>query len=199
MFKDRLAIGSAAFLLLVLCLSDFAVAQTKSESRATSTTTYVIRWSVFNAGGKTEEATSESYRLKDAIGQPFIGKCESANYKLKVGFWAAKQVQVGIAEKFAESSTIPQIYSLSQNYPNPMVYATKIEYTLPKDSQISLRIYNISGQLVKTLVEEQQSAGNYKVSWDGRDESGKKVTSGIYFYKLQTQNYTQTRKLTLLR
>ena len=199
MFNNRLVTGCALFLLLVLCLPDFAIAQREPKGRASSTTTYVIRWSVLNGGGKTEEAISANYRLKDAIGQSVIGKCESENYKLEAGFWAAKPVQVGIAEKFAEPSTVPQVYSLSQNYPNPMVYATKIEYTLPKDSQSSLKIYNISGQLVKTLVNEQQRAGNYKLSWDGRDESGKKVSSGIYFYKFKTDDYTETRKMTLLR
>jgi len=63
----------------------------------------------------------------------------------------------------------------------------------------SLKIYNILGQLVRTLVDEEKAPGNYKVVWDGKDNSGKEVGSGIYFYQLKTEEYTATKKMVLLR
>jgi hypothetical protein len=87
----------------------------------------------------------------------------------------------------------------ASNYPNPFNPVTNIAYRLPEDSQISISIYNIKGQKVKTLVTGTQPAGSYNVTWDGKDESGKDVTSGIYFYKLRTQNNEITRKMLLLK
>jgi hypothetical protein len=101
--------------------------------------------------------------------------------------------------------TLPKICALSQNYPNPFTNATSIRYQLPVGSDVCLRIYSFTGQLVRTLVNAKKEAGYYNVVWDGRDDSGKKVTSGIYFYKIQTHtglgipDYTETKKLILLR
>ncbi|HID93250.1 MAG TPA: choice-of-anchor D domain-containing protein, partial [bacterium (Candidatus Stahlbacteria)] len=102
-------------------------------------------------------------------------------------------------------------FGLAQCYPNPFIQSTVISYWVPKlmdDSyglSISLKIFDLSGRLVRTLVNEQQKPGYYKVNWDGKDDSGRRVTSGIYFYRLDayaglgTSPYTATRKLILLR
>ncbi len=87
----------------------------------------------------------------------------------------------------------------ASNYPNPFNPVTTIAYSLPEESQISILIYNIKGQKVKTLATGTQPAGDYNVTWDGKDESGKDVTSGIYFYKLRTDNKELTRKMLLLK
>jgi flagellar hook assembly protein FlgD len=63
----------------------------------------------------------------------------------------------------------------------------------------ALKVYNILGQLVRTLVDEEKVPGNYEINWDGNDESGKEVGSGIYFYQLRTRDYTDTKKMVLLR
>ena len=197
------------------CIKQDATSQNQSnvvaklalqEGRASSAATYVIPWSVLNEGGKVEEATSASYRLKDAIGQPVIGKCESANYKAYIGFWGPRPLWiVGVEEQFGDSDAFPQVYSLSQNYPNPMGNVTQIEYALPTASRVSMRIYNVSGQLVKTLVDELQEPGQYSISWSGRDEKGQRVAPGIYFYKFEahtglgTEDYKNTKKMILLR
>jgi len=74
---------------------------------------------------------------------------------------------------------------------------------LPVESRVSLKIYDFAGRLIRTLVNKNQEAGYYRVSWDGRDASGKKVATGIYFYKLKAygggESYTKTRKLILIR
>jgi hypothetical protein len=93
----------------------------------------------------------------------------------------------------------PVKFTLSGNYPNPFNPSTTINYSIPLDSNIELIIYNIKGQKVKTLVKGTQPTGVYTVTWNGKDESSKDVTSGIYFYKLRTQQNELTRKMLLLK
>ena len=87
----------------------------------------------------------------------------------------------------------------ASNYPNPFNPVTTISYSLPNESEISLTIYNIKGQKVKELIKGTQPAGDYNITWNGKDESSKDVTSGIYFYKLKTQQNEITRKMLLLK
>ena len=94
---------------------------------------------------------------------------------------------------------LPRSYVLQQNYPNPFNPETVIYYLLPKQTELRLEIYNIAGQLVRTLVEERQPAGYYSANWNGKDEFGREVASGIYFYNLRTKDFVQTRKMLLVR
>jgi 5'-nucleotidase/UDP-sugar diphosphatase len=94
---------------------------------------------------------------------------------------------------------IPEDFQLFQNYPNPFNPQTEIAYYLPFDSHVKLTIYNIIGQKVKILVDEYQSAGTRSVIWDGCDQSGERVASGIYLYRLQAGEVIQTRKMSLLK
>jgi len=95
---------------------------------------------------------------------------------------------------------IPTKYNLLQNYPNPFNLQTEIQYSLPVDATVTLTIYNLLGEeIVKLLHNQEQSAGHYRVHWDGCDKSGVPVSSGIYLYRLLTPDYTNTRKLTVLK
>jgi hypothetical protein len=102
---------------------------------------------------------------------------------------------------FSTSSTpvLPSNFSLSQNYPNPFNPETNISYTLPEAANVRLVIFNILGQKVKTLVNEKQAAGYQTVKWDGTDDIGNHVGSGIYFYKITAGNYSDSKKMTLLK
>ncbi len=93
----------------------------------------------------------------------------------------------------------PPEFKLDQNYPNPFNQLSVISYQLSVSAPTTLRIYNISGQLVKTLVNGRQGPGYHSVKWKGDDSQGQKVTSGIYFYRLQSGGNSQTRKLMLLK
>ena len=88
---------------------------------------------------------------------------------------------------------------LYQNYPNPFNPETTISYQLPENSEVELAIYNLKGQKVKTLVNELLPAGQHSVVWDGKDDNGKSVSSGIYFYKLKTGNFEKTKKMILMK
>ncbi len=94
---------------------------------------------------------------------------------------------------------LPQEYAISQNYPNPFNPETTISYQLPEASDVKLVIYNTVGQQIKTVVSGQQAAGFYNIQWDGRDETGQPVVSGIYVYRIKAGKFVATRKMTLLR
>jgi hypothetical protein len=94
---------------------------------------------------------------------------------------------------------IPKTYQLSQNYPNPFNPQTMIKYDLPNPDNVNITVYNILGQKVKTLIDEYQEAGYKQVSWDGRDDGGREVASGIYFYKIKTIGFEKTKKMVLLK
>lgn len=92
------------------------------------------------------------------------------------------------------SSEIPSSYSLKQNYPNPFNPLTKIRYSIPQNTIVKLKIFDIIGKEVETLVNEKQNPGTYEVSFDAS-----KYPSGIYFYKLETENYSEIKKMVLIK
>jgi hypothetical protein len=101
-----------------------------------------------------------------------------------------------------ENSAGIESFELSQNYPNPFNPVTSIHYSVSNKSKAthtSLKIYNILGQQVRTLVDGFQKAGNFEVIWDGRDDEGNDLSSGIYFYTLVADDYRSTRKMTFLK
>lgn len=114
-----------------------------------------------------------------------------------------------ILRQIREPSVIRPGFFLDQNYPNPFIMSqtdpsglnpkTTIGYQIVKASNVKLIIYNVLGQVVRTLVDKRQPAGYYPVKWDGRDENGILVPSGIYFYELNTDNDRATQKMTVLR
>lgn len=95
--------------------------------------------------------------------------------------------------------SIVRTFELNQNYPNPFNPSTTIEFFTPKESQVSLLIYDLLGQEIKCLVNEQKSPGRYKVVWDGTDNNNKQAPSGVYFYYLKSGNNSEVKKALLLR
>lgn len=93
----------------------------------------------------------------------------------------------------------PKNFQLAQNYPNPFNPATVIAYTLEKSGAVELEIFNLLGEKVKTLVSGHQGAGLHQKSWDGRDESGRAVSSGLYLYRLRLEKFAETKKMMLVR
>jgi hypothetical protein len=88
---------------------------------------------------------------------------------------------------------------LEQNYPNPFNPSTAITFELPKAQEVELKIFNSLGQEVASLVSGRQRQGTHMVFWNGLNQQGQPVASGIYFYRLKTDNFTQTRKMLLVR
>ena len=94
---------------------------------------------------------------------------------------------------------LPSDYHLSQCYPNPFNPETIIDYTLPRRSNVTIEIFNILGQKVKTLIDDIKPAGEYQVTWNGTDSNNQKVSTGLYFYRFQAGEIIDTRKMLLLK
>jgi hypothetical protein len=93
---------------------------------------------------------------------------------------------------------IMQIAHLFQNRPNPFAPETQIAFDLPKAGQVGLAIYSQDGRLVRQLLSEQRGAGRHTVTWDGRDDAGRKVASGTYFYQMRAPGVQESRRMILL-
>ncbi len=94
---------------------------------------------------------------------------------------------------------LPKAFALEQNYPNPFNPQTSIRFDMPKNAQVSIKIYNMMGQEVRTLVNEFKAAGTHEAVWDGRDNSGVKASSGLYIYSLRAGEFTANRRMTLVK
>jgi hypothetical protein len=106
---------------------------------------------------------------------------------------------LALADQLHLITVVPNEFGLSQNYPNPFNPTTTIKYALPTDSHVSLKIYNMLGQLVITLVNEEQTPGYREVVWDGRNKAGAMVTSGMYIYRIVAGNFIKTQKMTFVK
>jgi hypothetical protein len=95
--------------------------------------------------------------------------------------------------------SVLKVFSLHQNYPNPFNPETNIKYELPKRSKVTLTIYNILGQKIKTLVDEEKQPGFYSVKWDGTNDFNRKVSSGIYIYQIRAGKFIETKKMVFLK
>lgn len=88
---------------------------------------------------------------------------------------------------------------LHQNYPNPFNPSTQLAFTLSKPSYVTLKIYNTKGQMIRTLIANGYPAGRFTVHWAGKDNHGRPVAGGVYMVRLQTNHFTLTKKMTLIR
>lgn len=107
-------------------------------------------------------------------------------------------VKAGVDVTEHNDKTLPEDFALYPNYPNPFNPHTWIAYDIAKQSHIKLSIYNQLGHEICTLVNEAQEPGSHRVLWDGRDHSGNRVSSGVYFYRIEADNFRQTMKMTLI-
>ena len=142
----------------------------------------------------------------DSIGYAFMDICDfnvaywsgdtaSADYSLTITDWYLMP-QTGVE---TNEQPVPKRFALSQNYPNPFNPTTVIRYRLPVQSQVTLNVYNLLGQSVRILINSRQPAGEYSVKWDGLNEQGVPVPSGIYLYRLVANDFNRIRKMLLVR
>ena len=93
----------------------------------------------------------------------------------------------------------PQTFALHQNYPNPFNPETSISYDLARDGLVSIKVHDLRGTLVKTLVRDVQPSGQKTVKWDGTNDLGQKVSAGLYFYRIEAEGFSDTKKMVLLK
>ncbi len=111
-----------------------------------------------------------------------------------VFFPADKPTSVG-----SKDEPVPNAFALEQNYPNPFNPSTTISYELPQTGKVVLKIYNVLGEVIRTLVNEEQSAGLKSVVWNGTDDTGQVVRTGTYVYELKVAEFSQKRKMVFIK
>ncbi len=155
-----------------------------------------INWSVLDMGFAVSSSSNTS--IASAVGQVFVGTSTEANNLVESGFLANRLLR-GPVVSVAADEELPLTFSLSQNYPNPFNPSTTIRFEISSRSKVELRVWNILGQHIATLVNEQKEPGRYTVEWDGRNDEGAHVSSGVYFYRLRATEYVEIKKLILLK
>ncbi|MCM2271315.1 MAG: T9SS type A sorting domain-containing protein [candidate division Zixibacteria bacterium] len=145
------------------------------------TGTYPLRLDMGGRGGYFITAFNGIAAVSDSFG---------------IHIYDLRNIQTDVTE---DSPWRPESFSLDQNYPNPFNPNTTIRYQLPRRSLVSLTIYNLLGQEVRRLVNSELTAGEYRVEWDGTDDGGHIVSTGIYFYRLEVGSIAQTRKMLLVK
>ncbi len=102
-------------------------------------------------------------------------------------------------DESAAGETLPTEFALFQNYPNPFNAGTEIKFNLPQRTRVALKIFNIKSELVRTLIDEDRAPGQYRIHWDGANDHGLPVASGIYMCRIQTPDWQASSKLTLMK
>lgn len=146
--------------------------------------------SVLGNGGTDLQGTS--YGVRGTIGQPGIGTASSGSSIAFVGYWYNPGTTTTAIDEGLE--TLPTVFSLDQNFPNPFNPSTTIGFALPERSHVLLTVYDARGALVATLIDGDMGPGVYKHQFDAS-----RLATGVYFYRLRAKSFTQTRKLILLK
>ena len=150
-----------------------------------------IPWAAIDMGFVI--SSSPTTMAKSVVGQGFVGMTGGTNRIIEAGFLVDTLFRT-VVTSVAEKAGIPKEYALHQNYPNPFNPSTTIQFELPHASDVSFKVYNVLGQEVLTLVEEEKPAGVYNVQF-----SAENLASGMYVYRLQAGDFVSTKKLIFLK
>ena len=145
------------------------------------------------------ENASETVGLNYVYDDNYEETATALQTNMAIKFTTNPAVVVSVKDPEVTRDMIPDRYLLEQNYPNPFNPSTHIRYAIPEAGQTSIMIYHIDGQLVKVLCSEYLPAGTYEKVWDGTNDHGIKVSSGVYFYRLISGNFTQVKKMLFIR
>jgi hypothetical protein len=143
------------------------------------------------------QGTSFAYNVADSQTVFWRVRAAPKNCDYCFGPWAGPQQYTDV--QTLASSDIPDSYTLNQNYPNPFNASTVIEFTNKHDGHVTLQVYNILGQNVAILLDDFKPVGKYAITWNGTDSRGNVVPSGMYFYRVTTEDFTAVKKMTLLK
>lgn len=171
----RIVITAAVLIVALACAS---------SSRAD----YVVSQSVVGSGGGS--ASGGSYSVVGTVGQPAIGVTSGGGYIGEIGFW----YQPGWLLTGVGEDDFPKSFSIGQNYPNPFNPVTTFAYSVPTRARVSIIIYDVSGREVRTLVDEEVEPGFHQTLLHATG-----LPSGVYFVRMVSGRFTDTRKITLLK
>ncbi len=198
MHGKRRVLTMAALLGCVLGWTHAAMAQSGGP--------YNLSWNTFDGGGATF-STGSAYRLGGSAGQPDAGAHAGWLYALTGGFFYGGIAATSVGEPPVPpgepvppgSLAIPLAFRLYPGAPNPFTEKTTIAFDLPERAGVQARVYDLSGELVRTLAGEPRSAGRHELTWDGNDNAGRGVAHGIYFLQPKAGVHTGTQKMILTR
>jgi hypothetical protein len=144
------------------------------------------------------------YRKKTASEHPAAVKYQESHLAIYQanGFSALTELQGNVPPSAVTGETgisAPKHFNLFQNYPNPFNPDTRIDYEIPVSSQVTIKIFNILGQHVRTLVNEFKLAGNHSITWDRTDNFGNEVPSGIYVYVMSAQDFEMMKRMIIMK
>jgi hypothetical protein len=137
---------------------------------------------------------SNGFELQDANGTWTSGSSGDFNLVTNPGDANSKPNQTSVTD-----IEIPNSYKLLNNFPNPFNPSTKIAFEIPQNESVSLNIYNINGELVYNLVDENLAAGRYEKIWNGKDITGRNVSSGVYIYRLKAGMFDKSARMILMK
>jgi hypothetical protein len=158
---------------------------------------YQCDWNSLNSG--SGNMTSANFQSQTSVGQTANGSLTSSNYQAFLGFWYPG-ILTGITEDKASEiiNTNQLVTRLYNAMPNPFRVQTAIRYSLSTEDKVTISVYNITGSLVKNIINRKTRAGIYSINWNGKNERDEQVSAGLYFFKMQTSNYSSTRKTLLV-
>ncbi len=169
-------------------------------------TTVMVRYA------PTDEPTStpgvNTYAFDPTSGPGYVWHCHIIDHEdneMMRPYLVSNSSQIAARQTIAEAengileNAAPRTFALDQNYPNPFNPTTLIRFQIPEGSNVNLKIYNSLGQEIRTLASQFYESGEYQTVWDAKDNSGNKVPSGVYFYRINAGNYSQIKKMMLIR
>jgi hypothetical protein len=159
-------------------------------------TRHLDYYNVYLDGNLAGQTTQTEHQLTDLLNQTYIVGV-SAHYSSNV---ESEIIEVEFNPNVSNDNPfIPLVTALNGNYPNPFNPQTTISFALAAEDHVKLEIYNVKGQKIKSLIDEVKPAGNYQLIWNGDDERGNKVSSGIYFYQMISGKFTSSGKMILMK
>lgn len=154
-------------------------------------------------GGGQYSGASATYRHMGTVWQTAatsLNGLNGTNYKADIGYWQPWNIGHFLYVEGDKPEEIkPTAFSLMPNYPNPVKGMTTIKFSLPKETEVCLKIFNIMGQQVKTFRQGKQPTGYHQIHWNCRDERGKKVSAGVYIYHLEAGEFRDTKKMVVIK
>ena len=168
------------FILIMCCIA------ASSFNAQTKLSNYIL-------GNGGTIISNSNHTITATIGQPIIGNTSNTLHTNSIGFWYQYAATITDVED-RWMFEIPKQFELYQNYPNPFNPTTVIRYGIPKESNVKLVVYNILGEMVKTLVENKQKAGSYEVNFNASN-----LATGIYIYRIQAGQFVETKKMVLMK
>ena len=179
--------------MFILPIAAVALAIGGSTAAAQAPPPYLIQWG--NLEGAGGLATGGTYQLGGTLGQPDAGVHTGGSYKVLGGFWVS--VPYGLVDVEPVDPT-PRVFVMRAPMPNPFQNSTLIAFELPEPRPVEMTVHSVDGRSVRRLLREERGVGRHGVTWDGRNDAGWIMPSGLYFVRLLAGPYSATQRLVRL-